>query len=79
MKQLREILAVEWPHADPQALALAARCRLPLVQVTPRGLWGRSGRVALTTAEHWLGAPPSRPPPRTPSSCAISPRSGPPR
>ncbi|MGW2549254.1 winged helix DNA-binding domain-containing protein [Streptomyces sp. NPDC001635] len=57
MKQLREILAVEWPHADPQALALAARCRLPLVQVTPRGLWGRSGRVALTTAEHWLGRP----------------------
>ncbi|MEU5381154.1 MULTISPECIES: winged helix DNA-binding domain-containing protein [unclassified Streptomyces] len=57
MKQLRETLAVEWPHADPQALALAARCRLPLVQVTPRGLWGRSGRVALTTAEHWLGRP----------------------
>ncbi|KUJ38984.1 winged helix DNA-binding domain-containing protein [Streptomyces sp. MI02-2A] len=57
MKQLREALAVEWPHADPQALALAARCRLPLVQVTPRGLWGRSGRVALTTAEHWLGRP----------------------
>ncbi|GAA3845991.1 winged helix DNA-binding domain-containing protein [Streptomyces sp. NPDC003631] len=57
MKQLRETLAVEWPHADPQALALAARCRLPLVQVTPRGLWGRSGRVTLTTAEHWLGRP----------------------
>ncbi|MET8782893.1 winged helix DNA-binding domain-containing protein [Streptomyces sp. NPDC004589] len=57
MKQLREDLAAEWPHADPQALALAARCRLPLVQVTPRGLWGRSGRVALTTAEHWLGRP----------------------
>ncbi|MBW8700084.1 hypothetical protein MBT84_10800 [Streptomyces sp. MBT84] len=57
MKQLREALAVEWPRADPQALALAARCRLPLVQVTPRGLWGRSGRVALTTAEHWLGRP----------------------
>lgn len=55
MKQLREALLVAWPHADPQALALAARCRLPLVQVTPRGLWGRSGQVALTTAEHWLG------------------------
>ncbi|WP_037681516.1 winged helix DNA-binding domain-containing protein [Streptomyces griseus] len=55
MKQLREALLVEWPDADPQALAIAARCRLPLVQVTPRGLWGRSGQVALTTAEHWLG------------------------
>ncbi|MFE9674880.1 winged helix DNA-binding domain-containing protein [Streptomyces sp. NPDC006259] len=57
MKQLREALAVEWPDADPQALAIAARCKLPLVQVTPRGLWGRSGQVALTTAEHWLGRP----------------------
>ncbi|MFI1167731.1 winged helix DNA-binding domain-containing protein [Streptomyces sp. NPDC020801] len=57
MGQLREALAERWPHADPQALALAARCRLPLVQVTPRGLWGRSGQVALTTAEHWLGRP----------------------
>ncbi|MDR3083985.1 MAG: winged helix DNA-binding domain-containing protein [Streptomyces sp.] len=57
MKQLREALLVEWPDADPQALAVAARCLLPLVQVTPRGLWGRSGQVALTTAEHWLGRP----------------------
>lgn len=57
MRQLREALAVEWPDADPQSLAVAARCRLPLVQVTPRGLWGRSGQVALTTAEHWLGRP----------------------
>ncbi|WP_037804068.1 DNA glycosylase AlkZ-like family protein, partial [Streptomyces resistomycificus] len=57
MKQLREALLVEWPDADPQALAIAARCKLPLVQVTPRGLWGRSGQVALTTAEHWLNRP----------------------
>ncbi|MGX1567819.1 winged helix DNA-binding domain-containing protein [Streptomyces sp. NPDC055506] len=57
MKQLREALLQQWPDADPQALAVAARCRLPLVQVTPRGLWGRSGQVSLTTAEHWLGRP----------------------
>jgi hypothetical protein len=57
MKELREALLAEWPDADPQALGIAARCRLPLVQVTPRGLWGRSGQVALTTAEHWLGRP----------------------
>ena len=57
MKELREALLVEWPDADPQALGIAARCKLPLVQVTPRGLWGRSGQVALTTAEHWLGRP----------------------
>ncbi|CAL9383212.1 hypothetical protein SUDANB70_01107 [Streptomyces sp. enrichment culture] len=38
MKQLREALLVHWPHADPQALGIAARCLLPLVQITPRGL-----------------------------------------
>ncbi|MBC9728761.1 AlkZ family DNA glycosylase [Streptomyces sp. TRM68367] len=57
MRQLREALSAEWPDADPRALSIAARCKLPLVQVTPRGLWGRSGQVALTTAEHWLGRP----------------------
>ncbi|MFF0079233.1 winged helix DNA-binding domain-containing protein [Streptomyces canus] len=70
MKQLREALLAEWPDADPQALAIAARCKLPLVQVTPRGLWGRSGQVALTTAEHWLGRPtepsPTEPTPTEP-------------
>jgi hypothetical protein len=55
MKELREVLLKEWPDADPFALSVAARCVLPLVQVTPRGLWGRSGQVALTTAEHWFG------------------------
>ncbi|MFJ7069942.1 winged helix DNA-binding domain-containing protein [Streptomyces sp. NPDC101115] len=53
-KQLREHLLQEWPDADPQALTVAARCLLPLVQVTPRGLWGRSGQVALTTARQWF-------------------------
>ncbi|MFF4396469.1 winged helix DNA-binding domain-containing protein [Streptomyces sp. NPDC001480] len=57
MAQLRQELSVKWPEADPQALAVAARCRLPLVQVTPRGLWDRGGQVALTTAERWLGRP----------------------
>ncbi|WP_328535960.1 winged helix DNA-binding domain-containing protein [Streptomyces sp. NBC_00344] len=58
MKELRECLLKEWPDADPLALSVAARCRLPLVQVTPRGLWGRSGQVALTTVEQWLGRRP---------------------
>lgn len=55
MKKLREALLKEWPDADPLALSVAARCVLPLVQVTPRGLWGRSGQVMLTTAEQWFG------------------------
>ncbi|MFE9456733.1 winged helix DNA-binding domain-containing protein [Streptomyces californicus] len=55
LKELREELLAHWPDADPLALTVAARCLLPLVQVTPRGLWGRGGQVALTTVEHWLG------------------------
>ncbi len=55
LRELREALLVTWPNADPRALSIAARGRLPLVQVTPRGLWRRSGQVALTTLEHWLG------------------------
>lgn len=56
-KEIRERLLAEWPGADPQALSTAARCLLPLVQITPRGVWGKSGQVALTTAEHWLARP----------------------
>lgn len=56
-KEIREALLVHWPDADPQSLSVAARCLLPLVQVTPRGLWRRSGQVRLTTAENWLGRP----------------------
>ncbi|MGW5678437.1 winged helix DNA-binding domain-containing protein [Streptomyces sp. NPDC003860] len=57
MKELREALLGHWPQADPASLAVAARCTLPLVQVTPRGLWGRSGQVRLTTVERWFGRP----------------------
>ncbi|WP_039947178.1 winged helix DNA-binding domain-containing protein [Streptomyces sp. NRRL S-118] len=54
-KEIRDALLERWPHSDPLALTVAARCLLPLVQVTPRGLWDRSGQVVLTTAEAWLG------------------------
>ncbi|MFI6147693.1 winged helix DNA-binding domain-containing protein [Streptomyces sp. NPDC051109] len=57
MGEIREELLGHWPDADPQSLSVAARCRLPLVQVTPRGVWGRSGQVRLTTLEQWIGGP----------------------
>lgn len=53
--QLRAALCPLWPEADPRALSVAARCLLHAVQVTPRGLWGRGGGVALTPLDHWLG------------------------
>lgn len=55
LKELKAALAERWPDGDPAALAVAARCLLPLVQVTPRWLWGRGGGIALTTAEKWFG------------------------
>ncbi|MFF0278514.1 winged helix DNA-binding domain-containing protein [Streptomyces sp. NPDC004330] len=53
-KELREELLPHWPAADPQSLSVAARCLLPLVQVTPRGLWERGGQVGLTTTNRWF-------------------------
>jgi hypothetical protein len=49
-------LAEQWPGRDQAALAQALRAWVPLVQVPPRGIWGRSGPIAHTSAEAWLGA-----------------------
>ena len=50
-------LAPRWPDRDPAALVQGVRAGVALVQVPPRGLWGRSGPVAHTSAEAWLGRP----------------------
>ncbi|MEU8802822.1 winged helix DNA-binding domain-containing protein [Spirillospora sp. NPDC048819] len=61
-KQLGELLAEHgrkagWGDRPGASLAYAARNRMALVQVPPRGMWGRSGPIAHTTAEAWLGRP----------------------
>jgi hypothetical protein len=56
-KELGELLQTRWPDRDPASLARAIRHLVPLVQVPPRGVWGKSGRATLTTAEIWLGRP----------------------
>jgi hypothetical protein len=57
LAEIGAALAERWPGRDPAALSGAARALLALVQVPPRGLWGRSGPAAHTTAEAWLGRP----------------------
>ncbi|WP_327589320.1 winged helix DNA-binding domain-containing protein [Nonomuraea sp. NBC_00507] len=61
--ELGQALAERWPDNDPHALGQGVRWLVPLVQVPPRGVWGRSGPVAHTSAESWLGfeAPPMTP------------------
>jgi hypothetical protein len=55
--KLRERLTPRWPDNDPVSLSTAVLLRTPVVQVTPRGLWGRSGQTVHTTLEAWVGQP----------------------
>jgi hypothetical protein len=55
--ELRDALAARWPGRDPQALAMAARIHLPMLQLPPRGLWGRSGQPILAAMADRLPTP----------------------
>jgi hypothetical protein len=54
---LAKLLKERWPERDASSLSYAVRYLLPLVQIPPRGIWGRSGPPVLATAETWLGRP----------------------
>lgn len=49
-------LAERWPDAKPSLLGSVARYRFPVVQVPPRGLWGRSGAATYALLDDWIGA-----------------------
>jgi hypothetical protein len=55
--ELGQELGARFPGLDGPSLAYAARCFLPLVQVPPRGVWGKGGLPRTATAEDWLGEP----------------------
>lgn len=50
-------LALRWPDVPAASLAYAARFLLPIVQVPPRGLWGRTGRPRWQDLATWTGTP----------------------
>ncbi|WP_327148441.1 winged helix DNA-binding domain-containing protein [Nocardia sp. NBC_01329] len=53
-RQLGEQLGLRWPGRATASLVYAIRNQAPLVQVPPRGVWGRSGPIAHTTLDAWL-------------------------
>ena len=53
---LGKALAERWGSLEPEAMAQACRFLLPLVQVTPRGVWGASMAASWAHVEDWAGA-----------------------
>jgi len=55
--QLAASLSDRWPALSAITIQNTLRTYLALVQVPPRGIWGRSGQPTFTTVESWLGRP----------------------
>jgi hypothetical protein len=55
--ELGKLLQPRWPDRDPTSLAYAIRYLVPILQVPPRGIWGKSAQATWTSTELWLGRP----------------------
>jgi hypothetical protein len=55
--ELRSLLVEHWPGHDADGLGEGVGYLVPLVQVPPRGVWGKSGQATLALTETWLERP----------------------
>jgi Winged helix DNA-binding domain len=62
LAQLGSLLQQRWPGRDPTSLGYAIRHLVPLVQLPPRGIWGKTAQPTWTTLEYWLDMPVERKP-----------------
>lgn len=53
--ELGRLQAERWTGVDAEALGMATTYLLPVLQPTPRGLWGRRGQAAWALVDEWLG------------------------
>jgi hypothetical protein len=63
LAELGALLQQRWPSAPADSLAYALRYLVPIVQVPPRGIWGKRGQPTWAPAESWLGQPLQKDPP----------------
>jgi hypothetical protein len=53
--ELAPLLAERFPGPPPDSLVYSVSYNVPVLQPTPRGVWGRTGPASLTSIEAWLG------------------------
>jgi hypothetical protein len=59
VSDLGRALHERWPQYQPMDLAYSVQYRTGLVQLPPRGVWGKAGMAKLTTTTSFLGKPES--------------------
>ena len=57
VSELGRALHARWPQYQPMDLAYSVQYRTGLVQMPPRGVWGKSGVAKLTTTTSFLSSP----------------------
>jgi hypothetical protein len=67
--ELGRLLGPRWPTVDADSLTYVALYLLPIVQATPRGVWGQTKAPTWAAAESWIGAP--LPTARTPDELVL--------